>query len=53
MCGIIGFSNEKKAPLTILLEDPGNLIYATTEFRDFLADAVGGKPHYLIALRRG
>lgn len=32
---------------------PGSLIYSTLPFRDFLVDAVGGRPRYLVASSGG
>jgi hypothetical protein len=41
--------DDEPAYARFLLEHEHALIYATLPFRDFLADAVGGKPLYLIA----
>ena len=44
-------SKDEPAYTRFLLQDEQALIYATLPFRDFLAEAVGGTPLYLVARR--
>jgi hypothetical protein len=44
---------DEAAYRALVESDPHALVYATLEFRDFLAAAVGGAPAYLVARRHG